>query len=119
MSGGRLVVEPLAVQSAEGVVALDFVEPAEGVPLPSSLTSSGGDRLELAVAGAAEFLSHALHTGLRNLSGSDWGRTDRVAEELRTVGLTDLGQRVSALQSGRAEAWFAAQLLLMATQEAL
>ncbi|MDX8035260.1 hypothetical protein SK803_34035 [Lentzea sp. BCCO 10_0856] len=114
---GTLVVEPLAVHTAAGVVVLDLATDTSPQPLPPGFTAT--DPLSAAVDSALSVLAEAAHRGLDHLSNSLLARTREVGAHLHRTGLRTAAAQVTAFADAPASAtWLGAHLRLLVTADA-
>jgi len=123
-TGGRFVIEPVAVAVAGTVVVPDLAAGTGAAPLD---VDAGPVRepIPAALGEALTVLAEAAHRGLRHLPGTFAGRLGTVAESLRRVGLhraaaavDRFAQALSPEPGARAAtAWLDAQLRLLVTAD--
>ena len=114
---GTLVVDPLAVQTAAGVVVPDLATDTTPHPLSPGVTPS--DPLSATVDSALAVLAEAAHRGLDHLTDSLLARVREVSTHLHAAGLRTAAAQVKAFAEGPAAAtWLAAHLRLLVTADA-
>jgi hypothetical protein len=114
---GTLVIDPIAVQTDNGVVVLDLATDTSPQPLPPGTTTS--DPLSAAVDSALLVLADAAHRGLDNLTDSLLARTREVGAHLHRTGLRTAAARVAAFADApAASSWLSAHLRLLVTADA-
>ncbi|HWO68315.1 MAG TPA: hypothetical protein VNO31_50615, partial [Umezawaea sp.] len=115
--GGVVVIDPLAVLTAAGVVVLDLA-PVQGVGAVPGYRESESDLVGAAVEAAVAVCADAAHRGLRRLAPSLRVRLGEAAAELRRVGLHGNAAAVAAFgEEVSARTWVDAQVRLLTTQE--
>ncbi|USX55668.1 hypothetical protein [Lentzea sp. HUAS12] len=114
---GALVVDPLAVHTAAGVVVPDMATDTTPQPLMPGTTQA--DPLSATVDSALTVLAEAAHRGLDHLTDSLLARVREVGTHLHTAGLRTAAAQVTAFADGPAAAtWLAAHLRLLVTADA-
>lgn len=114
---GTLVIDPLAVHTAAGVVVPDLATDTTPQPLMPGTTQS--DPLSATVDSALTVLAEAAHRGLDHLTDSLLARVRDVGTHLHTAGLRTAAAQVTAFADGPAAAtWLAAHLRLLVTADA-
>ncbi|SEQ31039.1 hypothetical protein [Lentzea albida] len=114
---GTLVVDPLAVHTAAGVVVPDMATDTTPQPLMPGTTQS--DPLSATVDSALTVLAEAAHRGLDHLTDSLLARVREVGTHLHTAGLRTAAAQVTAFADGPGAAtWLAAHLRLLVTADA-
>ncbi|SDF34344.1 hypothetical protein SAMN05216553_101177 [Lentzea fradiae] len=113
---GTLVVDPIAVRTASGVVVLDLAE-VKPERLPHGVTTT--DPLSAAVDSALTVLSEAAHRGLDHLTDSLLARVREVGAHLHRLGLRTAATRLTAFAEAPATpTWLDAHLRLLVTADA-
>lgn len=114
---GGLVVEPYAVRGADGVVVLDLVAAAGGLPAAGPVAAV--DPLVAAIGDGLALLGEAAHRGLGRLSPGFAGRAGAVGDALVRVGLRHCGEAVKvwAGDLGDSAAWLRAEVRLLTADE--
>ncbi|KAB2344407.1 hypothetical protein [Actinomadura rudentiformis] len=123
-SRGALVLDPIAVLTADGATVPDLA-PGEGEGDLDAHAGPRADRLGEVLDAALAACADAAHRGLRHLTPTARARLDRAAADLDRTGfrsaaalLTDLGHALGAGDPQRMiDAWVAAQLRLLTTAE--
>ncbi|WP_086664640.1 SWIM zinc finger family protein [Lentzea kentuckyensis] len=114
---GTLVVEPLGVHTAAGVVVLDLATDTSPQPLPPGVTTA--DPLTAAVDNALAVLAEAVHRGLDHLTNGLLARTREVAAHLHRTGLRTAAAQLTAFADAPASTtWLSAYLRLLVTADA-
>ncbi|WP_404816409.1 hypothetical protein [Streptomyces thermolineatus] len=102
-SGGRIVVEPIAVRTAGTLVVPDLApdpDPASGEALtPTGITRHPSDPLTEALDTALAALADAAHHGLRHVPPAVRARLEEAAAHLARTGLTTAAGLVRAFLS--------------------
>ncbi|WP_257901422.1 hypothetical protein [Saccharothrix obliqua] len=113
---GRLVVDPIAVLTPDGLVVPDLA--AGGGATLRDTDWSAPDLLTAALDEALAATAEAAHRGLAHLPPSLVARLTEVAGGLRRVGLTTAAGTVDALAANPdRETWLTAQIRLLTTAE--
>ncbi|MDI2129633.1 hypothetical protein [Yinghuangia seranimata] len=123
-SGGRLVVDPVAVETAQGVLVPDL---AAGVPraAPTGPPVRASDPLGEAIAEARAVLAEAARQGLRHLDAAALQRVDEAAAGLARIGLAGSAAALRAFAAawrtsgyaGAVQPWVDARLHLWVAAE--
>ncbi|MFD4637235.1 SWIM zinc finger family protein [Lentzea sp. NPDC058436] len=114
---GTLVVDPLAVHTAAGVVVPDMATDTTPQPLTPGTTQP--DPLSATIDSALTVLAEAAHRGLDHLTDSLLARAREVGTHLHTAGLRTAAAQVTAFADGPASGtWLAAHLRLLVTADA-
>ncbi|MFG2000707.1 hypothetical protein ACGFNU_16340 [Spirillospora sp. NPDC048911] len=124
-SRGTLVLDPIAVLTADGVTLPDLA-PGEGEGDLDAHSGSGpADRLSEVIDAALAACADAAHRGLRHRTPAARARLDRAAADLGRSGLRSAAAALTGLSGALAagdpermiEAWTAAQIRLLTTAE--
>lgn len=112
---GRLLIDPLAVATPDGIVVPDLTEGGDADALMHGAPDPG-DELDRALAAAADLMADAAHAGLRHVGGAFPGRVVSACERLHRIGLHRLAADLDALRGpDPGAAWVRAELRLLAT----
>ncbi|MHA6760008.1 hypothetical protein [Streptacidiphilus sp. PAMC 29251] len=126
-SGGGIVIDPVALMTADGNVLVPDLAPYDGgAQLPADFGRPQGDPVAAALDAALSALADAAHQGLRRLRPATLAGLDDAASGLSRIGLADCAALLRRLltdshspsdQASTPQAWTDAQIRLTVAAE--
>jgi hypothetical protein len=118
---GGLVMDPVGLVTADGVVVPDLAPKAPDLDVPRMATHAHADPMRDVLGRATGILEEGLHAGLDRAGPDFIKRVREIAEHTEQLGLRGLGQRflriAEATKETAPQAWMDAAIRMALTRE--